>query len=93
MGLWEVVNNLTRLRPSHRERYRVAIFGSARAQPGTYAYDEVKRVAAALAEAEARSGRLDDRAAGSRIAWPTSWDQALGPDLLADVELLLGIRA
>src|SRR5690349_9131470 len=49
-GLWEIVNNLTRLRPSKRERYRVTIFGSARAQPGTYVYDEVKRVAAALAE-------------------------------------------
>src|SRR5258708_20500464 len=49
-GLWEIVNNLTRLRPSKRERYRVTIFGSARAQQGTYVYDEVKRVAAALAE-------------------------------------------
>src|SRR5262249_3602733 len=49
-GLWEIVNDLTRLRPSKRERYRVTIFGSARAQPGTYVYDEVKRVAAALAE-------------------------------------------
>src|ERR1700751_647137 len=49
-GLWDIVNNLTRLRPSRRERYRVTIFGSARAKPGTYAYDEVKRVAAALAE-------------------------------------------
>lgn len=49
-GLWDVVNNLTRLRPSKRERYRVTIFGSARAQPGTFAYEEVKRVAAALAE-------------------------------------------
>ena len=29
-GLWEVVNTLTRLRPSTRERYRVTIFGSAR---------------------------------------------------------------
>src|SRR5215831_18128531 len=48
-GLWETVNNLARLRPSKRERYRVTIFGSARAQPGTFAYDEVKRVAAALA--------------------------------------------
>jgi uncharacterized protein (TIGR00730 family) len=48
-GLWDVVNNLTRLRPSKRDRYRVTIFGSARAQPGTYAYEEVKRVAAALA--------------------------------------------
>ena len=50
LGLWDVVNNLTRLRPSQRERYRVTIFGSARAKPGTFVYDEVKRVAAALAE-------------------------------------------
>jgi uncharacterized protein (TIGR00730 family) len=49
LGLWEIVNNLTRLRPSKRERYRVTIFGSARAQPGSYVYDEVKRVAGALA--------------------------------------------
>ena len=49
MGLWELVNNLTRIKPSRRERYRVAIFGSARAEPGTFVYDEVKRVAAAFA--------------------------------------------
>jgi uncharacterized protein (TIGR00730 family) len=49
-GLWEVVNDLTRLRPSKHGRYRVTIFGSARAKPGTYVYDEVKRVATALAE-------------------------------------------
>ena len=49
LDLWKVVNNLTRLRPSKRDRYRVAIFGSARAQPGTFVYDEVKRVAAAFA--------------------------------------------
>jgi uncharacterized protein (TIGR00730 family) len=49
MNLWEVVNELTRLRPSKRERYRVAIFGSARAEPGTFAYEEVKRAAAAFA--------------------------------------------
>jgi uncharacterized protein (TIGR00730 family) len=49
-GLWDVVNNLTRLRPSRRERYRVTIFGSARAKPGTFGYEETKRLAAALAE-------------------------------------------
>jgi len=49
LNLWKVVNNLTRLRPSRHERYRVAIFGSARAQPGTFVYEEVKRVAQALA--------------------------------------------
>jgi uncharacterized protein (TIGR00730 family) len=49
-GLWDIVNNLSRLRPSKRERYRVTIFGSARVQRGTFAYDEVTRLAAALAE-------------------------------------------
>jgi hypothetical protein len=49
LDLWKVVNNLTRLRPTKRERYRVAIFGSARAKPGTFVYDEVKRIAAAFA--------------------------------------------
>jgi len=34
-GLWSIVNNLTRLRPAKRERYRVTIFGSARTKPGT----------------------------------------------------------
>src|SRR5215204_3616387 len=50
LGLWEIVNNLTRLQPARRDRYRVTIFGSARAKPGTFAYEETKRVAAALAE-------------------------------------------
>jgi uncharacterized protein (TIGR00730 family) len=49
-SLWDVVNNLTRLRPSRRDRYRVTIFGSARAKAGTFAYEETKRTAAALAE-------------------------------------------
>lgn len=48
--LWDIVNNLTRLRPSKRDRYRVTIFGSARVQPDTFAYNEVKRIAAVLAE-------------------------------------------
>jgi hypothetical protein len=30
-GLWATVNNLSRLRPSKRERYRITVFGSARA--------------------------------------------------------------
>jgi uncharacterized protein (TIGR00730 family) len=50
LGLWDVVNNLTRLKPERRDRYRVTIFGSARAKPGTVAYEETKRVSQALAE-------------------------------------------
>ena len=49
LDLWKVVNNLTRLRPAKRDRYRVAIFGSARAKPETFVYEEVKRVASAFA--------------------------------------------
>jgi len=50
LGLWDVVNNLTRLKPSQSDRYRVTIFGSARAKPGTVAYEETKRVSKGLAE-------------------------------------------
>ena len=49
LSLWDVVNSLTRLRPSRQERYRVTIFGSARLAPGTFGYEETKRAAAALA--------------------------------------------
>lgn len=49
LGLWDVVNNLTRLRPSRHEHYRVTIFGSARVRPGTFAYEETRRIAAELA--------------------------------------------
>ena len=48
LGLWDVVNNLTRLRPSKRDRYRVSIFGSARATEDSWAYGEVRRVAEAV---------------------------------------------
>jgi len=47
-GLWEVVNELTRFRRTTRENYRVTIFGSARLQPGTRAYEAVKQLAAEL---------------------------------------------
>ena len=50
LGLWDVVNNLTRLKASRKDKYRVTIFGSARAKPGTAAYEETKRVSQALAE-------------------------------------------
>jgi uncharacterized protein (TIGR00730 family) len=50
LNLWDTVNNLTRIRPSRYDRYRVTIFGSARARPGGFAYEETKRAAAALAE-------------------------------------------
>ncbi len=50
LGLWDIVNNLTRLKPTRHDRFRVTLFGSARAKPGTFGYEETKRAAAALAE-------------------------------------------
>src|SRR5262249_19634603 len=49
LGLWGVVNNLTRLRPSRRPDYRVTIFGSARIAPGNWVYVAVRDLAAELA--------------------------------------------
>jgi len=49
-GLWEVVNDLTRFRRTTRQNYRVTIFGSARLQPGSKAYEGVKQLAGELAK-------------------------------------------
>lgn len=47
-GLWEVVNDLTRIRRTTRQNYRVTIFGSARIKPGSFAYESVKQLATEL---------------------------------------------
>jgi uncharacterized protein (TIGR00730 family) len=48
LGLWETVNNLTRLRPTKRDRYRVTIFGSARVDPSHWVYKAIRDLAAEL---------------------------------------------
>jgi uncharacterized protein (TIGR00730 family) len=48
LNLWETVNNLTRLRPVRRERYRVTIFGSARVPKEHWVYAAVRDLAAEL---------------------------------------------
>ena len=48
LNLWEVVNNLTRLRPTKRERFRVTIFGSARVAKTHWVYQAVRDLAAEL---------------------------------------------
>jgi uncharacterized protein (TIGR00730 family) len=42
LGLWEVVNQLSRLRPTQRQRYRVTLFGSARTDPDHWVYSAVR---------------------------------------------------
>ena len=48
LNLWQVVNGLTRLRPTKRDRYRVTIFGSARVPKDHWVYQAVRDVAAEL---------------------------------------------
>jgi uncharacterized protein (TIGR00730 family) len=48
-GLWEVVNNLTRLRPAKRLEFRVTIFGSARVPRDHWVYAAVRDLAKELA--------------------------------------------
>lgn len=47
-NLWSAVNNLTRLRPTKRDRYRVTIFGSARVPKDHWVYQAVRDTAAEL---------------------------------------------
>ncbi len=47
-GLWEVVNNLTRLRATKRDRYRATIFGSARVPEDHWVYRAVRDLSAEL---------------------------------------------
>src|SRR3954471_11902416 len=46
--LWEAVNDLTRLRPTRRQRFRVTIFGSARVPTDHWVYRAVRDLAAEL---------------------------------------------
>lgn len=48
LKLWDVVNDLTRLRPRRLHQFHVTIFGSARIEPETPEYNDVKRLASAL---------------------------------------------
>jgi hypothetical protein len=48
LGLWNVVNDLTRLRPARRDAYRVTIFGSARVERDHWVYAAVRDLCAEL---------------------------------------------
>jgi uncharacterized protein (TIGR00730 family) len=48
-SLWSTANNLSRIRPSKDDRYRVTVFGSARTEADHWVYEEVERLCAGLA--------------------------------------------
>lgn len=47
-SLWSTANNLSRIRPSKDDRYRVTVFGSARTEADHWVYEEVERLCAGL---------------------------------------------
>lgn len=47
--LWNVVDDLSRIRPAQTKYYRVTIFGSSRMREGDPLYDDVRRLARELA--------------------------------------------
>ena len=51
----------------------------------------VESVSNALARAEARATQVEERAAGSRVRWPSSWNDSLNAALMSDIEDLLGV--
>jgi len=84
LGLWNVVNQLSRLRPTRRERYRVSIFGSARVDPGHWAYAAVRDVAAELTRmgcdivTGGGPGLMQAANEGARLADPESKQESVG---------------
>jgi hypothetical protein len=84
LGLWTVVNDLTRLRPVERKTYRVTIFGSARVDPGHWVYEAVRDLAAELTRlgcdivTGGGPGLMRAANEGARIADPEGRQQSVG---------------
>ena len=84
LGLWNVVNQLSRLRPTRRERYRVTIFGSARVEPGHWVYSAVRDVAADLTRmgcdiiTGGGPGLMQAANEGARLADPEAKQDSVG---------------
>ena len=84
MSLWDVVNNLTRLQPTSRRRYRVTIFGSARIPADSWVYTAVSDVADELTRlgcdivTGGGPGLMQAANEGAKRADPTAIDRSVG---------------
>ncbi len=84
MRLWDVVNNLTRLRPSKRDVFDVTIFGSARIQPDHWIYEAVRDLAAELARmgcgivTGGGPGLMQAANEGAAMAGPEAKERSMG---------------
>src|SRR5262245_43943285 len=84
LGLWDLVNSLTRLRPSRRERYRVTIFGSARVPANHWVYAAVRDLAAELTRMDCDiitgggPGLMQAANEGAKLADPQHTQRSVG---------------
>ncbi len=83
-SLWEAVNNLTRLQPTVRDRYRVTIFGSARVPKDHWVYLAVRDLATELTRLDCDivtgggPGLMEAANEGARFADPESPARSIG---------------
>ena len=84
LNLWEAVNNLTRLRPTTRQRYRVTIFGSARVPKDHWVYLAVRDLAKELTRMDCDiitgggPGLMEAANEGAHLADPESSGRSVG---------------
>jgi uncharacterized protein (TIGR00730 family) len=84
LGLWEVVNNITRLRPTKSPDFRVTIFGSARIPSDHWVYAAVRDLAAELARMGCTivtgggPGLMQAANEGAALAGRQAKDQSIG---------------
>jgi uncharacterized protein (TIGR00730 family) len=84
MRLWDVVNNLTRLKPSKRGEFHVTIFGSARINPDHWVYEAVRDLAAELAQmgcgivTGGGPGLMQAANEGAAMAGPEAKERSMG---------------
>jgi uncharacterized protein (TIGR00730 family) len=92
LGLWDVVNSLTSVRPVKRQRYRVTIFGSARLTPDTEMYQGVRHMASELTRlgcdivTGGGPGLMQAANEGSVVADPEDITQSIGLRVNLDFE-------
>lgn len=92
LKLWDVVDNLTRLRPAHTEFYGVTIFGSSRLTRASRQYDEVRVLARELAAMGCRiitgggPGLMQAANEGALDANPRMKDRSIGLNIHLPLE-------
>jgi predicted Rossmann-fold nucleotide-binding protein len=92
LRLWDVINNLTRIQPPQSDRYRVTIFGSARLQPDSPLYTEVRQLASVLTTmgcdiiTGGGPGLMQAANQGSVMADPADQTQSIGIRVDLDLE-------